>query len=944
MVDPCTYLTAVAIVNSIAGSVATGIAGNAGWAAVSAVYGKVDEWRHGQGQPVNHHLQRALRVSLLSATKHLVESSRPKTFLDADQLEWFDRALRWISAEEARLKDPKWEPPEPPGGWQASLVLDPTIEQAEGDVRALRNTLARMLMGEWAEEGLTPAPEAITKALYEGWDWFNQIGLYFANLLKTRPEVSTIFAAGTLAKLDIKTDLILALLAGRSLAVNDAAFHAPSKPSYFVGRKSILETLRTELAEPGAIVPLVGMPGLGKTSLAIEFAHAHRADFDGVYWIDCSGLPLEAAATELASQLNIKPEGDPAAQLREIRRQCAMGHNLLVLDNVESSDFRDLIPGGHCAVLLTTRHRDLPFLTQYRAPDLRVFTPEESLRMFREYLGSQAIEKHEKDYRELADALGGLPLGIAVAASLLLNDSRYTLDRLLLLLKEQSLHKLSDGELDISCLLGAAIASLGEQSRTLLAAMAVCAPSGFRLGLAAEIANLDETAALDGLHDIRSRSLVEEIDKDNRRYRLHALIRSVAGQDPALERRHAEAVARRFKRWAENWRECEQDIADWRVALAWSSQTDVAQRRELLKLLAFDGFLFGCRRGLLVDALKATEAAASVFERLGDRANLAASYGNQGVIFKKWGRLAEAMELYKRVGKTCEELGDRAGLQRSYGNQALILQDWGQLAESMELHKREEKICEELGDRAGLQASYGNQALILRAWGQLPEAMKLLKRQEKICEELGDRAGLQASYGNQALILQDWGRLAEAMELHKREEKICEKLGDRAGLQASYGNQALILKAWGQLPEAMELLKRQEKICEELGDRASLSRSCGNQAAILHAWGRLKEAMELLKRQKKICEDLGDRASLQANYNSQALILRARGELEEAMELVECQLAICHNIGLRSGIRSGFLIQADLFEAMGQPEKAPPLRAEAAAIEAELMRGRGATA
>jgi hypothetical protein len=102
--------------------------------------------------------------------------------------------------------------------------------------------------------------------------------------------------------------------------------------------------------------------------------------------------------------------------------------------------------------------------------------------------------------------------------------------------------------------------------------------------------------------------------------------------------------------------------------------------------------------------------------------------------------------------------------------------------------------------------------------------------------------------------------------------------------------------------------------------------------------------MELLKRQKKICEDLGDRASLQANYNSQALILRARGELEEAMELVECQLAICHNIGLRSGIRSGFLIQADLFEAMGQPEKAPPLRAEAAAIEAELMRGRGATA
>ena len=69
MVDPCTYLTAAAVVNSIAGSVVTGMAGNAGWAAVLTVYGKVDEWRRGQGQPVNHHLQRALRISLLSATK-----------------------------------------------------------------------------------------------------------------------------------------------------------------------------------------------------------------------------------------------------------------------------------------------------------------------------------------------------------------------------------------------------------------------------------------------------------------------------------------------------------------------------------------------------------------------------------------------------------------------------------------------------------------------------------------------------------------------------------------------------------------------------------------------------------------------------------------------------------------------------------------------------------
>jgi tetratricopeptide (TPR) repeat protein len=941
VVDLCTSLTAFALVNSVAGSVGLGMAGNAGWAAVSAVYGKVDEWRRGQGQPVNHHLQRALRVSLLSATKSLVESSPvpllPDNLLNSDQRTWFDRALRWISAEEVKLKDPKWKPPEPPGGWQPSLILESTIEQAEGDVRSLRNTLARMLMAEWAEAGLTPAPPSITKALYKGWDWFDQIGLYFAHQLKTQPVVSTIFTAGTLAKLDIKTDLILALVSARPNAAKEAAFHAPSKPSYFIGRESLLETLHHELAEPGAIVPLVGMPGLGKTSLAIAFAHAHRADFEGVYWIDCSGLSLEAAVTELGGELNIKPEGDPAAQLREIRRECAMGHNLLVLDSVESNDFRELIPGGHCAVLLTTR-RDLPFLADYRAPDLRVFTPEESLQLFGKYLGPERVERREKDYRDIAAALGGLPLGIAVAAGLLLKDSRYTLDGLLRLLREQSLHKLSHGINDISGLLGAAIASVAEQPRSLLAAMAVCAPSGFRLGLAVEIAKLDEAAALEALHDLRSRSLVEEIDKDNRRYRLHSLIRSVVGQDPALERRHAEAVARRFELWEKNWRECEEDLADWRVALAWSNAN-----RGLLMSLASDGFMFGLRRGFLSDAMWAMEVAAT-YEELGDGANLARIYGNQALILRRWGRLEEAMELHKRQEEICEELGDRAGLQASYGSQALIWQAWGQLAEAMDLLKRQEKICEELGDRAGLQLSYGNQAVILQDWGQLAEAMELHKRKEEICEELGDRAGLQRSYGNQALILQAWGRLDGAMKLHKRQEKICEELGDRADLGANYGNQASILRAWGRLDESMELLKRQEKISEELGDRAGLQAGYGSQAAILHDLGRLEEAMELFKRQRKICDDLGDRASLQLNHGNQAEILQAWGRLEEAMELVERKLAICHNIGLRDGLRKGFLIQADLFEAMGQPEKAPPLRAEAAAIEAELMRGRGAIA
>jgi hypothetical protein len=59
-----------------------------------------------------------------------------------------------------------------------------------------------------------------------------------------------------------------------------------------------------------------------------------------------------------------------------------------------------------------------------------------------------------------------------------------------------------------------------------LASMAVCAPEGFRLGLAAEVAELGEVSSLDAIQEMHSRSLVEELDRTTRRYRLHALVRS----------------------------------------------------------------------------------------------------------------------------------------------------------------------------------------------------------------------------------------------------------------------------------------------------------------------------------------------------------------------------------------------------------------------------------
>jgi tetratricopeptide (TPR) repeat protein len=663
--------------------------------------------------------------------------------------------------------------------------------------------------------------------------------------------------------------------------------HLPQRPPLVIGRKQEIEELRQRLQDPGSVAYVSGLAGRGKTTLALEYAHRYQGDFEGVHWLPCQGRSLVQMAGELAWQMGLKLDGELDSVVRQLTGHCSSKRCLLVLDNVEDDASARLMPAGRTSVLITTRLTNLRFLRGYQPLSLPLFTEQQCFELFRRVIGNEEVEKHEAEARSLFQRLGYLPIGISVAAGLVREDVRYTIAGLANNLPP-----------DVYALLREAVAALSPSARTLLASMAVCAPEGFRLALAAEVAALNEASSLDALQAIYSRSLVEELDRNTHRYRLHALVREAAGASDLQRRKHGECVRKEFKDWQDGWRQCEVDMADWQVAFSWSlRQTGDDETWPMANYLAYGGYALTQRLGRLPEAHEICERMAQEAKRRGDTWNLQVWYGNQGLILHAWGRLEEAMAMHKKQEAVCLELGHQDGLQISYGNQALILQDWGSLGESMALHKRQEAICLELGDQSGLQASYGNQALILHAWGSLDEAMELLRKQETICLELGDQDSVQASYGNQAVILQDWGRLEEAMALHKKEEAICLELGNQDGLQMSYGSQALILQAWASLDEAMELLKKQEVICLEMGNRNGLQASYGGQGNILTASGRLDEAMTFYKNQEAICLELGNQAALQSSYGNQGLILNDLGRLEEAMALFKKQEAICLELG-----------------------------------------------
>jgi hypothetical protein len=317
------------------------------------------------------------------------------------------------------------------------------------------------------------------------------------------------------------------------------SYTAASLPN-FVGRETELAELKKRLSRPGSLVPIIGMPGVGKTYLAREFIRRHGALFEAVYELDCQQKDLAALTGELAMKLGLRLEGEAPQVAAELRQHLSTKRCLLLLDNVDDEQPGELVPGGRAAVLVTSRSGSIPFLAEYSDLIPPLFSDEEALDLFRRVLGAFP----ESAARQLFQRLGHLPIAISVAAGLIEHDLRYTVESLASL---PPLASLAVGKNHVGQLLTDAIGALGENERNLLAALASCAPAGTRLAFAANVAQLSEPDALNALQGLYSRSLIIELDRPLRRYRLHPLIREAAPVSQRQRTRHAELVRRHLQ-------------------------------------------------------------------------------------------------------------------------------------------------------------------------------------------------------------------------------------------------------------------------------------------------------------------------------------------------------------------------------------------------------------
>jgi DNA-binding SARP family transcriptional activator len=325
-------------------------------------------------------------------------------------------------------------------------------------------------------------------------------------------------------------------------------FHLPAAPADFTGRAAECERLIAVISRAGdrpgvPLAAISGLPGVGKTALALYVAHKVRAEFpDGQLWVQLSGAsacPREVGDIlgELLRALGVVESAIPAdySERAVCYRSRLAGRRALIIadDAATAAQVRPLIPGtAGCALLVTSRAR-LEGLDAAHLMPLDVMTPDDAVGLLARIVGSHRVAAEPRAAGELVQACGMLPLAVRIAATKLAARPSWPLAAMVRRITGRNgrLRELETGDLSVRASIATSYKSLPDHSRRAFSLLARLGPADFAEWVIGAL--LGEPDVADLIDELVGQSLLTPLGADSTgepRYRLHDLLREYAAE------------------------------------------------------------------------------------------------------------------------------------------------------------------------------------------------------------------------------------------------------------------------------------------------------------------------------------------------------------------------------------------------------------------------------
>jgi tetratricopeptide (TPR) repeat protein len=599
----------------------------------------------------------------------------------------------------------------------------------------------------------------------------------------------------------------------------------------FAGRSAQLAQLDAILHsgadQPSAVVitTLSGTAGIGKTALAVHWAHRVRDRYpDGQLYLNLRGFdpagsavhPAQAVRTFLDA-LGVPADRIPAdhdAQVGLYRSELANRRILVVLDNArDAAQVRPLLPGSPTTTVLITSRNQLASLVVAEGAHpltMDLLSPAESRELLTRRLGHERVAREPAAVRGIIASCARLPLALAIAAARAAIDPELPLAAL---------------AADLAAARGTLDALTGEDPTTDARAVfswsyrALSAPAArlfWQLGLhPGPDSSLAAAASLAGLPSARVRATIAELSSTHLitehrpgRYAMHDLLRAYAAEQvedrtAAIRRlldhylRTAEGAATLVNPLRERLELPPPDpdvtveaLADPAGALAWFG----AERAGLVAAVALAGrarldtYAWQLARSLItyldgqghwLDALACQRIAIEAATRLGDQQALARAHRLLALTHLRLGQYDNASAEVGRALELSVALGDVLGQARCEDLLSTTYNRQGNHVDALTHARRALALYTQAGHAAG-------QAVVLNSIGWLHAhlgnhelALSHCEQALELQREIDDQAGAADTLDSIGYAHHCLGRYAQAIGAYEAALALYGEIGDR---------------------------------------------------------------------------------------------------------------------------------------------------------------------
>ncbi|WP_157437415.1 AfsR/SARP family transcriptional regulator [Actinoplanes subtropicus] len=719
-----------------------------------------------------------------------------------------------------------------------------------------------------------------------------------------------------------------------------ARFTLPAGTMAFTGRRGELDAIAAAAQDSAvvAIHAIDGMPGVGKTTLAVQAAHQLAGRFpDRQIFIDLHAHaagrlpadPADALADLLTAdgvdprQLPDKVDGRAALW----RDRLAGTRTVVVLDNVASTaQITPLLPGSPgCLVLVTSRRRLADLAATHLFLD--ILPAADAIAMF-ERLAPRAAGQADA-VAEIVEVCGYLPLAIAITAGLFGRHTSWTPAQLITEVRKRRL--IATGEYDtVQAAFDLSYHHLPEPRQRFFRLLGLHPGVDIDGYAAAALTGVPYQQALDELDALSNDHLIEE--PVYRRYGMHVLIREytharATALDPADVRERAVRRLLDYYRHTSSQADMyltrhsrpagsaapvppdSPDLSSWGEAAAWLR----TERPNLLAAIRhaagrrWDRYTVGLTAG--VAALLYTDgpwtlaadlhrAAAAAAERCDDRR------GQAGALYE----LAAMRWLSGDYAAAADLLEQALGLYRAAGDllgQANTLDEWGGVRYltadypgATDFLRQSLELYEAVGDLRGEAYARHDLGAVQHQSGDYAGADAQLARALTLHRAAGNPHGEALTLSELGVVRYLTGDYPGATDLSERALNLYRTLGNPRGQAISMYFLGTVRRLSGDCDGAVEWLEQALKLHRAIGNRHGVGMALTQLGASYCGAGDYRRAEELLRQGQLILREVGapDDEAEALNHLGTLQRLTAHPGLARASH--QEALAIANRIGL----------------------------------------------